>query len=219
MSLTKMRTALNNQSLFEHFTDVPWITEVSHEPLDLVYSTRSDEKWVAPLVSRYLDDNKTHLTSDDLDAIAISIQTIFGINWKKLWDAVNEEYKVTDNYNMETVVTEVGTVVDDGSVANTGSTVTDIQNTNSDSVYGFNSTDSVKSDEGESGTTNTVTEGTSQDRDNTRTTNMTETTRRHGNIGVMIYPSMLKSEIEVRKWNFFEKVFSDIDSLLTLSVY
>lgn len=219
MSLVKMRTALNGQSLFVHFTDVPWITEIANEPLDLVYSTRSDDKWVAPLVSRFLDDSKTHLSSDDLDIIAISIQTIFGINWNKLWEAVNEEYKITDNYNMETIRKETGTVVDDGNVTNTGTTTTDIQSASSDSVFGFNSEDSVKSDEGESGTTNTVTEGTSQDRDNTKTTDMTETTTRHGNIGVMIYPSMLKSEIDVRKWNFFEKVFSDIDSLLTLSVY
>lgn len=219
MSLTNLRTALNNQSLFEHFTDVPWLLEISHEPLDLVYSTRSNEKWVSPLASRYLDDMKIHLTSDDLDTIAISIQTIFGLNWKKLWDAVNQEYNPTDNYNMVTEHTETGTISDDGNVTNSGTTTTNIQYDNTDSVYGFNSDTSVKSDESGSNTANTVTEGTSQDRDNVRTLDTKDVTEKHGNIGVMIYSSMLKAEIDVRKWNFFEKVFADIDSLLTLSVY
>lgn len=299
MSLIKMKTALNNQSLFEHFTDVPWILEIPHEQLDLVYSTRSYEKWVAPLVSRYLDDNKTHLTHDDLDTIAHSIQAIFGINWSKLWKAIKEEYSVTDNYNITTKHTETGTIsddsnitnggskttvdtgtiTDDGSVTNSGTktttdtgtitdngTVTDSGTTSSNnegndinSLQGFNSTDFVNSDKNNStgssssttsssqengntrtlDTSNTITDATSQARDNTRTLNTnnvvtdtttqdrdnvrtldtTEITEKKGNIGVMIYPYMLKAEIEVREWNFFEKVFADIDSLLTLSVY
>ena len=42
---------------------------------------------------------------------------------------------------------------------------------------------------------------------------------RHGNIGVTTSQRMIESEIVLRKKNFFEIVFSDIDRLLTLSIY
>ena len=42
---------------------------------------------------------------------------------------------------------------------------------------------------------------------------------RHGNIGVTTSQRMIESEIVLRKKNFFEIVFSDIDKLLTLSIY
>lgn len=45
------------------------------------------------------------------------------------------------------------------------------------------------------------------------------TLHRHGNIGVTTNQQMIESEIELRKHNFFEIVFSDIDKYLTLSVY
>ena len=42
---------------------------------------------------------------------------------------------------------------------------------------------------------------------------------RHGNIGVTTTQQMLTSEIELRQWNYFNGVFNDIDTLLTLSIY
>lgn len=47
----------------------------------------------------------------------------------------------------------------------------------------------------------------------------THAQHRHGNIGVTTNQQMIESEIELRKHNFFEIVFSDIDKYLTLSVY
>lgn len=52
--------------------------------------------------------------------------------------------------------------------------------------------------------------------------NESETIRtltRKGNIGVTTTQQMLQSEIELWKWNFLEKVMSDIDKILVLSVY
>ena len=42
---------------------------------------------------------------------------------------------------------------------------------------------------------------------------------RSGNIGVTTSQQMLESELELRKWNFFERVYNDIDSVCCLSIY
>ena len=63
----------------------------------------------------------------------------------------------------------------------------------------------------------------------THTNNLTDTNdldksiertlTRSGNIGVTTSQQMLESEIELRKWNFFERVYNDIDYVLCLSIY
>ena len=45
------------------------------------------------------------------------------------------------------------------------------------------------------------------------------TLTRSGNIGVMSSQSLLSSEIELRKWLYYQSVFNDIDTILTLSIY
>jgi len=42
---------------------------------------------------------------------------------------------------------------------------------------------------------------------------------RHGNIGVTTSQQMLESELNIRAYRFFEKMFEDIDSVLALRVY
>ena len=42
---------------------------------------------------------------------------------------------------------------------------------------------------------------------------------RSGNIGVTTSQMMLQSEIELRKWLYYQNVFNDIDTILTLSIY
>lgn len=64
---------------------------------------------------------------------------------------------------------------------------------------------------------------------NTHTNNLTDTNdvdksidrtlTRSGNIGVTTSQQMLESELELRKWNFFERVYNDIDSVCCLSIY
>lgn len=54
---------------------------------------------------------------------------------------------------------------------------------------------------------------------NNKTINMTRTLKRHGNIGVTTSQQMIESELELRKKQFFEIVFRDIDTYLTLNIY
>lgn len=42
---------------------------------------------------------------------------------------------------------------------------------------------------------------------------------RSGNIGLTTSQQMLQSEIELRKWLYYQSVFNDIDNILTLSIY
>lgn len=42
---------------------------------------------------------------------------------------------------------------------------------------------------------------------------------RAGNIGVMSSQALYQSEIELRKWLYYESVFKDIDNILTLAIY
>ena len=119
--------------------------------------------------------------------------------------------------------------------------------TNSDTatdVYGFNSSSPVP--QGESNGNSTVT--TQGDADNNVTTenetetgtrNITEkgtrtetetgtrmeretgkrTLTRSGNIGVTTSQQMLESEIKLWEWNFYETVFKDVDTVLTVPKY
>ncbi len=58
-------------------------------------------------------------------------------------------------------------------------------------------------------------------KDETHTGNNTQdrTLTRHGNIGVTTSQQMLQSEIELWQWNFFQGVFKDIDTMLTIQTY
>lgn len=129
--------------------------------------------------------------------------------------------------------TETGNVKDDGSATST----------NQNNVWGFNSTTSVPSDmvdgssTNESTTTRDLTEketGTdTTERSNTDTYNRnytekgTDTTAgtssrkltRTGNIGTNTFQNLLQQERNTWMYNFFEQVFKDVDSVITIPIY
>lgn len=103
-------------------------------------------------------------------------------------------------------------------------------------VYGFNSPSAVPNDV----TTDTSTVTTRGDKDSnvvyedteetgtrTETETGTRTERetgsrtltRSGNIGVTTSQQMLESEIKLWEWNFYESVFKNVDSVLTIQIY
>lgn len=51
------------------------------------------------------------------------------------------------------------------------------------------------------------------------TDSTTHTLHRHGNIGVTTSQNMIEAELVLRRKHFFDIVFSDLDRLLTLSIY
>lgn len=139
------------------------------------------------------------------------------------------QYKRTPNLTRN----GTGTVNDNGSATNT----------NQNGIWGFNSSTSVPSDmsdgtaTNENTTTRDLTEtetGTdTTDRTNTDTYNRsytetgTDTTAgtssrkltRTGNIGTNTFQNLLNQERNIWMYDFFEQVFKDVDSVLTIPIY
>ena len=129
--------------------------------------------------------------------------------------------------------TNTGTVKNDGSATNT----------NQNGIWGFNSSESVPSDmsDGRATNNNTTTGNLSEtetgtdttDRTNTDTYNRsytetgTDTTAgtssrkltRTGNIGTNTFQNLLQQERNIWIYDFFEQVFKDVDSVLTIPIY
>lgn len=126
-----------------------------------------------------------------------------------------------------------------GTVKNEGSGT----NTNQNGIWGFNSSASVPSDmsDGTATNENTTTGNLSEtetgtdttDRTNTDTYNRsytetgTDTTAgtssrkltRTGNIGTNTFQNLLQQERNIWMYDFFEQVFKDVDSVLTIPIY
>ncbi len=126
-----------------------------------------------------------------------------------------------------------GTVKDEGSGTNK----------NQNGIWGFNSSESVPSDmsDGRATSNNTTTRDLTDtetgtdvtDRTNTDTYNRsytetgTDTTSgkssrkltRTGNIGTNTFQNLLQQERNIWMYDFFEQVFKDVDSVLTIPIY
>lgn len=126
-----------------------------------------------------------------------------------------------------------------GTVKNEGSGT----NTNRNNLWGFNSSESVPSDmsDGTATNENTTTGNLSEtetgtdttDRTNTDTYNRsytetgTDTTAgtssrkltRTGNIGTNTFQNLLQQERNIWMFDFFEQIFKDVDSVLTIPIY
>lgn len=127
--------------------------------------------------------------------LAQIISLKYGDNWNKLYDAfIGSDYNPLENYSM----------VENEKVS---SKVTHQRNASTGS-YGFNSDAAVPTDEGNE--TN-ITSGSKDDNQ--------RDLLRSGNIGVTTSQQMLQSEIDLRKWNFYDKMMLDVDHVLTLMIY
>ena len=126
-----------------------------------------------------------------------------------------------------------GTVKDDGSATNT----------NQNGIWGFNSSTSVPSDmaDGSATSENTNTRDLTETETGTDTTERTNTDTynreytekgtdttagtssrkltRTGNIGTNTFQNLLQQERNIWMYNFFEQVFKDVDTVLTIPIY
>lgn len=205
--------------------DVPWKTGEETDAdliknLNMAYhGSHSGDKNISPIVHKFLTSEDTETRAK----LAGIIYTMFGDKWSKLWDAFSVEYNPIENYSMTEHEERDDVTTREGSdtLTMTGTDTDVLSGSTENEVSAFNS--SGYSDN----TQNT------QDSTNTETRNMTDTTThdttdtldgertltRSGNIGVTTSQQMLQSEIELRKWLYFNSVFNDIDTILTLSIY
>ena len=205
--------------------ELPWGDSVDSTVLDIEYfGNRSGGKFVAPVIMNLLGD-EVELTESDRMLLARIIWTKFGEPWKHLWDTNVVAYNPIHNYNM-TDRRELAKGESEAKAVHDSSVDTTTHgrgNEVKENVAGFNNTDNKGkladvSISQESGTTGVVGQRDAKD-DTVRASNEVETTTRSGNIGVTTTQQMLTAERELWMWNFFDQVYKDIDSVLSLPIY
>lgn len=191
---------------------MPW-TE-SNSLLDIDYLYRwSGYKSISPLVAHLLDTDGT-MSSAGYNTLAGIVWAHFGQPWTRAYNALVAQYNPLNNYDM--TEHEDNEIIDDALTNVSGSATNNQTTTDSThNVYGYNSSSATPSE------SDSVTSGSSTDLDtnydNTRTIDRTLT--RSGNIGVTTSQQMLESELTLRVYRFFERVYKDIDSVLALPIY
>ena len=213
-----------------------WLADITSAALlDFIYHYNySGDKAVSPLINKYIKDNETaslpvpyHITLVQKKQLADICYKLFQNKWEKLWAVVKSQYNPIENYNMEQ--TETPSIYkthtsDNYKITDTRTTNVDVTvDTNAD-TYGFNSENSVPVGYNSTHTladNDDNIETTEREESGAYTDSETGTRKleRNGNIGVTTNQQMLESEIKLWQWNFYENVFEDIDSVLTLPIY
>lgn len=159
------------------------------------------------------EQDVTKSTSENTIANNANTNQLYGFNSV---DAVNSDKQIGD---VTQDVTGSETVKDVTNITTTDTTTDETSSTNNNTVTTENT---IKNDVGVTGTTANET-NVNVKRDNTDTENKTITTdrtlTRKGNIGVTTSQQMIESERKLWFWSYFEKVFADVDNILTLKIY
>lgn len=172
-----------------------WMSVEDAKTLDLDYYLNHGQRSISPLYEQLINQQANNEAFNALNKLADIIYLKFKDKWNRIYDAyIKSIYKPLENYSM----TEV---------EKTNTKVTSTDNTKGGS-YGFNSDVSVPVSDSNS---TSVVEGNGED-------NKRELTR-SGNIGVTTSQQMLESELQLRKYNFYEELFKDVNSVVTLSIY
>lgn len=172
-----------------------WMSVEDAKNLDLDYYLNHGQRSISPLYEQLINQQSNNVDFNALNKLVDIIYLKFKDKWNRIYDAyIKSIYKPLENYSM----TEV---------EKTNTKVTSTDNTKGGS-YGFNSDVSVPVNDSNS---TSVVEGNGED-------NKRELTR-SGNIGVTTSQQMLESELQLRKYDFYEELFKDVNSVVTLSIY
>lgn len=130
----------------------------------------------------------------------------FHEKWVRIYNSFYATYNPIDNYNMLQERTPDLVDTTNGGVSSTSET--------NGKRWGFNSTSATNPRPTDRN------DGTSKTTTNSKTTYKgKDTITRKGNIGVTTTQQMIESELELRKHDFYEIIFKDIDSILCLEIY
>lgn len=182
----------------------PDVTTAELQTLAEEYYVHSAKKRISPLFRKWVNE-AVDLTAL-INKVAGALVTRCGSNWKNIFVAYfKTTYKPLENYDMEEVETPY--LIDQTDI----STATKLTNTQENEVYGFNSETGVDDSK-----TTITTEGNPLENTTKSKTSHTGNKKltRHGNIGVTTSQQMLESELALRKLDFWEMVFKDIDRIL-----
>ena len=172
-----------------------WMSVEDAKTLDLDYYLNHGQRSISPLYEQLINQQTNNQDFNALNKLVDIIYLKFKDKWNRIYDAyIKSTYNALENYSM----TEI---------EKNNTKITSTDNTKGGS-YGFNSDVSVPVNDSNS---TSVVEGNGED-------NKRELTR-SGNIGVTSSQQMLEQELQLRKYNFYEEMFKDVNSVVTLSIY
>lgn len=196
--VTKNTGTVENKNVNENGT-----SETKNQIYGYNSTEAADDSISTTTVNQTITDTRTDNTTSTLTHGLNTLDT------QDLTEATQYGKSTSENKNMSSS-TEYGK----------GSTET--KNMSNSTTYGHTDMENIdiseKSNYNSSNDRTLNLEKNTTDSENT-TGDSTRTLNRHGNIGVTTSQQMIESEIELRKHNFFEIVFKDIDNYLTLAVY
>lgn len=213
--------------IFSNIGNLPWSSIMVGTQMDTLYfDTHSGERFGSRIITRRVGDDGS-LATTDRKAISTLVYAMFRTQWSRLWATMNPTYEPLTNYQM--TEDETGNHTDTrtpdltrkhtGTDTDEGQTTLNTQN----NLWGFNSESSIPSDMQDG--TNTANNTNTRDLTDTETgtdTTTGENTRkltRSGNIGTNTFQNLLQQERNLWMYNFFEQIFKDVDSVLTIPIY
>lgn len=196
-------------------------------PLGMAYGLmHSGDKPIAPLLQKILGTNET-VTDANEQTIASILNTTFNDKWTHIKDALATVYDPLENYSMVEHGTDTEEGTDTHNITKGAETDTNTsgvghsESTTKNKAVGdteLTAREKVETDVRQK--VDTVVSGARSDSDeNVKDLEKSHNLTRSGNIGVTTSQQMLQSEIDVRQYIYFEKIFKDIDKYLCLSVY
>lgn len=232
INLNKMIDVYSNYptdgGVFSPMVSAPWADTMSGTNLDIAYlDGHSGERYCSNFINHRLNDSGV-LSSDNRTLIANILWAMFGIQWTRLWATMKPtDYDPLTNYQM--TEDETGSHTDTrtpdltrkhtGTDKDVGESTTNNQN----NLWGFNSSSAIPSDvqDGTNTSNNTNIRDLMDTETGTDTTagNNTRKLTRTGNIGTNTFQNLLQQERNLWMYNFFEQVFKDVDSVLTIPIY
>ena len=216
-----------NGGLFASIENLPWSSVMTGSQTDKLYfDAHSGERFSSGFITRRIGDDG-YLPTKERIAISAMVYAMFKTQWTKLWETMNPDYEPLTNYQMTENETGNNTYTRTPNITrnHTGTDVNEGTShvNNQSNLWGFNSGTSVPSDMSDGDTTvNTTNTRNLTDTETGTDTAAGENTRRltrTGNIGTNTFQNLIQQERNLWMYNFFEQVFKDVDSVLTIPIY
>lgn len=199
--------------------NIPFLLDDNYKVLDEdYYFSHSGEKSTSITYNKFYElfsnDDEIERKQKTIQIIAKIIINRYLDNWLKIYDAYfNTEYKPLENYSM----------IESENYSGKDATSTNLETTNNENNntnYYAMSLSPSSNGHPYSKDINDNTEILLGDKDN----NFTDKTfkrelSRSGNIGVTTSQQMLESELNLRKYDFYQQVFKDVDKILCSYIY
>lgn len=230
-------------SIFKH---LPLYGDMTAPQMGILYAAKKSGSSKASSLVRYYLGTDGHVTSEGEAALGLMLTNIYKNNWDRQWEALQAEYEILDNVTEHTENEIKHTGYDEDIFGNKRHVDGEQKINYADDVVhddayvdehetlkaayddpNYSPDAKVKDDIPEHKTTRdaredtygqkVITDDSYSDKHHKGTTDKTIIDR-HGNIGVTSSQQMITQELELRKYDFFDEMFNDIDKYLCLHV-